>query len=61
MYFGRKPLLGAMKYLNGKDHNNIPKNSAIAIQNLGIRVLHCDVQKAERNNSMFNQAYATGY
>jgi len=28
---GAEPLLGAMKHLNGKDYNNVPKNGAIAI------------------------------
>ena len=52
MHFGCKPLLGAMKHLiNGRNHNNVPKNGAFAIQNLGIRVLHCDAQKADMKTS----------
>jgi hypothetical protein len=60
-HFGRNPLQGAMKHLNGKLHGNRPKDGATAIEKLGIRVRNCDAKKAERNNLEFNRALEAGY
>ncbi|KAK3305057.1 uncharacterized protein B0T15DRAFT_187976 [Chaetomium strumarium] len=60
-HFGSNPLQGAMEYLNGKRHGNLPKNSATAIEKLGIRVRDCDARKARRNNLAFNLALDAGY
>lgn len=60
-HFGRNPLQGAMKHLNGKRHGNLPKDGATAIEKLGIRVRNCDAEKAESNNLVFNRALDAGY
>ncbi|GAB1310637.1 hypothetical protein MFIFM68171_00847 [Madurella fahalii] len=61
VHFGAKPLQGAMKHLNGRDHGQQPKSYDIAVQMLGILVLNCDAEKADRNNLVFDRAWADGY
>ena len=61
LHFGRNPLQGATKHLNGKAHGKIPRGGDAAIKKLGIRVRNCDAQSAERNNTVFKNALADGY
>jgi len=61
LHFGPRPLLGAMKHLNGRAHGNLPKDGTVAIRTLGIRVRNCDAQRAKSNNTVFKNALADGY
>ena len=61
IHFGRHPLAGASKHLNGKGHGHLSKEHSIAVEKLGIRVRNCDADKTETNNAMVNQAFAAGY
>jgi len=61
LHFGPRPLLGAMKHLNGRAHHNLPKDGTVAIRTLGIRVRNYDVQRAKSNNTVFKNALADGY
>lgn len=61
VHFGARPLPGAIMHLNGKDHDQLPKDGALAIRQIGIRVQYCNAEKAKTNNVMFDQALAAGY
>ena len=61
LHFGPRPLLGAMKHLNGRAHHNLPKDGTVAIRTLGIRVRNYDVQRAKSNNTVFKNAWDRGY
>ena len=61
IHFGRNPLQAAAKHLSGKEHGHQRKTFDVAVQMLGIRVLHCDVVKAKRNNLAFGHAWGAGY
>lgn len=60
MQFGRKPLVAAVRHIYGKLHG-LAAESSVAVAELGTQVLHCDADKAERNNKAFREALDSGY
>ncbi|KAH8659982.1 hypothetical protein BX600DRAFT_438213 [Xylariales sp. PMI_506] len=52
--FGLNPLLVASRHLL-REHSRILPGPGVAIKHLGIRVLNCDAEKAERNNAAFRE------
>ncbi|KAK0718575.1 hypothetical protein B0T26DRAFT_676728 [Lasiosphaeria miniovina] len=60
-HFGQKPILGAINHLRSKDHGWLILDASDAIEKLGIRVLNCNVARAERNNNAFVTALKSGY
>lgn len=61
LHFGRNALQGGSKHLSGVTHGRLAKNHALAVQELGFRVLGCDKDKARRNNDAFDRASKAGY
>ncbi|KAK0631219.1 hypothetical protein B0T14DRAFT_559040 [Immersiella caudata] len=61
LHFGRNALQGGAKHLNGARHGWLPRDRALAVKELGVRVLGCDKDKAKRNNEAFDQAIEAGY
>lgn len=61
MHFGVNALQGAAKHLCGPQHGIQPRSYELAIFHLGIMVLNCDVEKAEKNNNSFREALGSGY
>lgn len=61
MHFGVNALQGAAKHLCGPQHRIQPRTYELAIFHLGIMVLNCDVEKAEKNNNSFRDALGNGY
>jgi len=59
--FNQRPLKGAAKHLNGRDHGHHNRSYDLAIKELGYRVIGCDKQKAELNNRLVESAFASGY
>jgi len=61
VYFGANPLQGGAKHLDSEPHGYAPRKWALAVQELGIRILDCDKDKADRNNEAFDRAVEAGY
>ena len=61
VYFGANPLQGGAKHLDSEAHGYAPRKWALAVQELGIRILDCDKDKADRNNEAFHRAVEAGY
>ncbi|KAI0442674.1 hypothetical protein F4803DRAFT_350628 [Xylaria telfairii] len=59
--FGRRPLRGAAKHLNGRLHGCLERSSTVAMQVLGYRVIDCNEGLAALNNDVVNSAFAHGY
>lgn len=61
VHFGANSLQGGAKHLDSEAHGYAPRKWALAVQELGIRVLGCDKDKADRNNDAFDRAVEAGY
>ncbi|KAI0105116.1 hypothetical protein GGR51DRAFT_204318 [Nemania sp. FL0031] len=59
--FNQRPLQGAAKHLNGRDHGGLDRSWPVALQVLGYRVLNCNEQLATMNNKVVKAAFAMGY
>lgn len=51
--FGRNPLLGASRHIGSEDHQHLPEDYDFAVKILGVQVLNCDLEKANRNNAIY--------
>lgn len=60
-HFGNKPMHSVMRHLFRWDHGRLLQGGYIAIRELGVRVLNCDHNKADRNNAAFDAALRQGY
>jgi hypothetical protein len=61
VHFRNNAVLAAAKHLNGRNHGNLPRDWALAVSKLGIRVRDCTADMAKRNNEAFERALAAGY
>ncbi|KAJ8126136.1 hypothetical protein O1611_g7502 [Lasiodiplodia mahajangana] len=59
--FNQRPLQGAAKHLNGRDHGGLDKSWPLALKILGYRVLNCNEQLAAANNKAVREAFEKGY
>ncbi|EGO54287.1 hypothetical protein NEUTE1DRAFT_87492 [Neurospora tetrasperma FGSC 2508] len=61
VHFGANPLAGAAKHLASKMHDHQSKNYSVAIDTLGFRVIGCNAELAQRNNTAVEEAAVNGY
>ncbi|KAJ9139441.1 hypothetical protein NKR23_g7885 [Pleurostoma richardsiae] len=61
MHFGRGPLKGAVQHLKIPQHGRLGATYEEAIKLLGVRVLNCNSEMADRNNQAFLNALDEGY
>ncbi|KAI1128327.1 hypothetical protein F5Y10DRAFT_177194 [Nemania abortiva] len=59
--FNQRPLQGAAKHLNGRQHDWLDKNWSLAVKVLGYRVIDCNEELAAVNNKAVKEAFAMGY
>ncbi|KAI1809606.1 hypothetical protein GGS20DRAFT_590430 [Poronia punctata] len=59
--FNLRPLQAAAKHMNARCHNNQSRSWALAVQELGYRVIDCTKELAEMNNKHVETAMANGY
>ncbi|KAB5582892.1 hypothetical protein GE09DRAFT_284532 [Coniochaeta sp. 2T2.1] len=61
VHFNTNPLHGAAKHLHSNQHNNMSKEHALAIQELGHMVWDCNKALADKNNKAVKDAFEKGY
>ncbi|KAB5566240.1 hypothetical protein GE09DRAFT_1106008 [Coniochaeta sp. 2T2.1] len=61
VHFNTNPLHGAAKHLHSNQHNNMSKEHALAIQELGHMVWDCNKALADKNNKAVKEAFEKGY
>jgi hypothetical protein len=61
VHFNTNPLHGAAKHLHSSQHNNMSKEHALAIRELGHQVWDCTKELADKNNDAVKKAFENGY
>lgn len=61
VHFNLNPLHGAAKHLHSSQHNNMSKEHALAIRELGHMVWDCTRELAQKNNEAVRIAFEKGY
>ena len=61
VHFGLSPIQGGAKHLHSAAHSFMHKIHALAIQQLGYRIVDCTEELAMMNNEMVKKAHAEGY